>query len=195
MHEALLFGEDHGHDVVLSALLTRLAAEEGIKLKLRSRSVVGGHGRALHELKSFLKELRCGEASLPDLLIVALDANCRGYAERCKEIAAAVADYPGRWVPAVPDPHVERWLLLDGRAFRSILGLGCQAPDQKCDRDRYKLLLSEAVRSADIVPLLGGIEYGEDILKVMDLNRACRVDTSFAHAVRNLRAALRLMEA
>ena len=34
-------------------------------------------------------------------------------------------------VLAVPDPHVERWLLLDGAAFKAAVGHGCDAPDQK----------------------------------------------------------------
>ena len=38
----------------------------------------------------------------------------------------------------VPNPHVERWLLLDGAAFKAAVGHGCDAPDQKCDRGRYK---------------------------------------------------------
>jgi hypothetical protein len=55
----------------------------------------------------------------------------------------------------VPDPHIERWLLLDSQAFKEVLHRGCSAPDQKCDRDRYKLLLDEAVRAAEVEPLLG----------------------------------------
>ena len=39
---------------------------------------------------------------------------------------------------APPDPHVERWLLLDGAAYKAVFGKGCDTPDLKCDRNHYK---------------------------------------------------------
>jgi hypothetical protein len=84
---------------------------------------------------------------------------------------------------------VERWLLLDSQAFKAVLHRGCDAPDQKCDRDRYKQLLDKAVRDAGVEPLLGGVEFAEDILRVMNLDRAGKSDASFAHLLRDLRAA------
>jgi endonuclease YncB( thermonuclease family) len=68
--------------------------------------------------------------------------------------------------------------MLDGAAFKRVLGTGCQAPNQKCERDRYKRLLAEAVRGAGVVPVLGGIEYAEDLVAEMDIAVA-RGDRSF----------------
>ena len=186
MRNVLVFGEDYGHEVVLRTLLDRLAAEYRVPLKVQVRSAVGGHGRMIRELTAFLSELQRGQAALPDLFVVARDANCLGYAKRVKEITAAVKEYQGFLVLAVPDPHVERWLLIDSQAFRQVLGQGCQAPDQKCDRDRYKRLLDTAVRTAGLEPLLGGMEFAEDILSVMNLSRAERADASFAHLLGDL---------
>ena len=87
---------------------------------------------------------------------------------------------------ATPDPHIERWLLLDGSAFKAVFGKGCEAPDQKCDRDRYKQLLIEAIRGTGHLPTLGGIEYAKDILIHMDIHRAARADKSFQRFVEEL---------
>lgn len=188
MSEVLLFGEDYGHEVYLRTLLNRLAAEYQVSLRVQVRSATRGHGHMLNELKAFLKELERGRAALPDLFVVARDANCLGYTECVKQIDVAAAGYQGLLARAVPDPHVERWLLIDPQAFRQVLGRGCKAPDQKCDRDRYKQLLDEAVRAARVEPLLGGLEFAEDIVNVMNLNRAERADASFAHLLRDLRS-------
>ena len=48
---------------------------------------------------------------------------------------------------AIPDPHIERWLLLDSAAFKKVLDKGCSAPTQKCERGLYKRLLLQAVRN------------------------------------------------
>ncbi len=189
MRKVLIFGEDYGHEIVLKTLLKRLEEDYGVPLNVQVRSALGGHGRMLSELKAFLSELQRGQATLPDLFVVARDANCLGYSECAREIGAAVGDYGGSLAKAVPDPHIERWLLIDPQAFRQALGRGCQAPDQKCDRDRYKMLLNAAVRAAGIEPLLGGLEFAEDIVRAMNWIRAEKADDSFSHLLRDLRAA------
>ena len=143
----------------------------------------------LRELAEVATELQRGQTALPDLFVEARDGNCQGHAACARQILEAVQDYSGQVVAAVPDPHVERWLLIDAQAFKKVLGQGCQAPDQKCDRDRYKGLLDAAVRAAGVQPLLGGVEFAEDIISAMTLPRAERADASFASAVRDLRAA------
>ena len=94
-------------------------------------------------------------------------------------------------VLAIPDPHVERWLLLDGAAFKTAVGHGCDAPDQKCDRGRYKKRLIDAVRDAGVTPILGGLEYAEDIVSAMDVSRAAQADRSFARFVDGLAGVFR----
>ena len=88
---------------------------------------------------------------------------------------------------AIPDPHIERWLLLDGAAFKTVFGKGCDAPDQKCDRNRYKQRLIEAIHATGTIPILGGIEYAEDIIQQININRVTQVDRSFRRFVEELR--------
>ncbi|MCW5968029.1 MAG: hypothetical protein KIT57_05915 [Blastocatellales bacterium] len=92
---------------------------------------------------------------------------------------------------AVPDPHLERWLLIDSGAFKKVLGKGCQAPDQKCERDRYKKLLLNAICNAGRTPLIGGLEHTEDIVNAMDLANLKMVDDSFGKLLKALERVLK----
>ena len=187
-HEIAAFGEDNAHRQVVGALVRRLANESGLTVKLDWRSAIGGHGPVVRGLKRYLRDL-ARQGGQPDLIVVATDANCRGLQQRIRDIDVSPAVSPV--VLAVPDPHIERWLLLDGAAFKSVLGRGCDAPDQKCDRGRYKHQLSEAIRVAGVTPRLGGIEFAKDIVQLMDIEAAARADPSLRHFVDALRGHFR----
>ena len=185
MREIALFVEDDAHQQVLGALVRRVATDCNVAVRLDWRSAVGGHGKVVAEFDDYMRDLRRQGSPSPDMIIVATDANCKGLNERAKEIGKP--DAPAPMVLAIPDPHIERWLLLDGAAFKAVLGTGCDAPDQKCDRGRYKQRLIEAIHAAGTTPLLGGIEYAEDIVRAMDIDRASRQDRSFKRFVEDLR--------
>jgi len=123
--------------------------------------------------------------------LVATDANCMGLAERTKMIGAVTEKVGVRIVCAIPDPHIERWLLVDSAAFKAVFGRGCNAPDQKCERARYKKMLIGAIRESGITPSLGGIEYAEDIVNEMDLDRVARNDDSLRRLLGDLDAVFR----
>ncbi|MFZ4439833.1 MAG: DUF4276 family protein [Syntrophales bacterium] len=187
MHKVILFAEDYGHETFIRTLLERLAHEHNTDITILSRSVRGGHGKVISEFQAFLKELNRGREEMPDLLVVATDANCKGYVDRKREIDGVSDKFKQLIVCAIPDPHIERWLLLDSAAFKSIFGRGCKAPDQKCERDRYKRLLSEAVQATGVVPPLGGIEYAEDIVTAMDLGKMENANASLGRFLKDLR--------
>ncbi len=187
MPRIVLFAEDYGHEEFVRSLVKRLALQYDIEVDFTPRSVRGGHGTTIAEFKKFLHDLERDREPLPDVLIVATDANCSRYAKRKKEIDAASKGYQGFIISAIPDPHIERWLLVDASAFRAVLGRGCEAPDQKCDRDRYKDLLRKAMREAGISPPLGGLEYTEDLVNAMDLEHTERMDRSLDRFFKDLR--------
>ena len=186
MREIALFVEDYAHERVIGAIIQKMAEEYGIAVRLHWRSATRGYGRVVREFKQYLRDLNQQGNDLPDLIVIATDANCQGLNERVKEIGNQ--DVPVQMIHAVPDPHIERWLLLDGMAFRSVFGKGCDAPDQKCDRGRYKRSLIEAIHATGTRPTLGGIEYANDIIKEMNINRAAQVDKSFRNFVEKLRS-------
>ena len=189
MHDVALFVEDYAHRQVVGALLRRLADESGLTVRLDWRSAVGGRGRVVQELKRYLNDLTT-QGGHPDLIVVATDANCMGLQRRTRDIDASAAVSPV--VLAIPDPHIERWLLLDGAAFKTVFGKGCDAPDKKCDRGRYKHQLFEAVRATGVVPQLGGVQYADDIVRYMDIDAAARADASLHRFVREVRRVFRL---
>lgn len=195
MRETALFVEDYAHRAVVGALVRRVVREAGVEARFAWRNVSGGAGRVARELREFLNDLdrdapEAPGSRRPDLVIVATDANCRGERERAREILPKDPGRPFPIVLAIPDPHIERWLLLDGAAFRKIFGRGCDAPDSKCARNRYKQMLTRQIAKAGIQPLVGGMEFAEDLVEAMDLERAARADRSLDRFLSNLKHAL-----
>ena len=188
MRDIALFGEDDAHRLFIGPLVKRLARERGVAVRLDWRNAVGGHGKAAAEFRRYLRDLERQGGPPPDLIVVATDANCGGLNARAEEFSA---DAPAPIVHAIPYPHIERWFLLDGAAFKRVFGRGCEAPDSKCERGRYKRLLNEEIRAAGVDPSLGGIEFAEDIVCEINLARATRADRSFARFVDALDAAFR----
>jgi len=190
MHNIAVFVEDFAHEQVLNILLRRLADAAGQPVNLVWGNARNGHGAVVRELKQFLRDIKAGKGSFPDLIIVATDGNCMGYAERRKQITDLTERVSARTICAIPDPHIERWLMIDSAAFKQVFGLGCDAPDQKCDRDRYKSALVQAIRKSGVFPSLGGIEYASDIAKAIDMDRAAIMDNSLRHFITDFRAIL-----
>lgn len=191
MRSIALFVEDSAHQQFLGALLQRLAAESGVAVRLDWRNARRGHGAVVKEFKQYLRDLEMQGGEPPDLIVAASDANCKGLRERTNALRGVTEQDDLRIVFAVPDPHIERWLLVDSGAFKKVFGRGCNAPDQKCERARYKKMLVDAIRESGITPSLGGIEYAEDIVKEMDLDQAARNDTSLQRLLEDLNAVFR----
>jgi hypothetical protein len=195
MREIALFVEDFAHQAFLAALVQRLAAEYGIEVRSDWRNARRGHGAVVKELRQFLYDLQLGRDRLPDLVVVATDANCKGLVERLRQINDVTSHFALRAICAVPDPHIERWLLLDSAAFKSVFGRGCDAPDQKCERARYKKMLVDAIRASGVTPSLGGIEFTDDIVAAMDFNRAAAADASLRKLIDELRGVFQIWQA
>jgi hypothetical protein len=191
MRRISLFAEDRGHEIVLTALVERVLASYEVQAKIQLVSVRGGFGRVQTELDQYVKDLLRFACGLPDLVIVATDANCHGANARRKTFQKVVEPIQPQIIYAIPDPHIERWLLRDPAAFKAALGAPCQTVQQKCGRDRYKKLLIDSVNAAGARPLLGGLEYAEDIVNNMDLNRVDVID-GFGAFLESLHAHVRL---
>ena len=185
MRKIALFVEDYAHRQVIGTLVQRIAAEYGVPIRLDWRNAIGGYPRVVEKLRDYMNDLKRQGTPVYDLVVVATDANCKGLNERVRELKSE--DFSAPVVLAIPDPHIERWLLLDGAAFKAVFGRGCDAPDQKCDRSRYKERLIEAIRASGTAPRLGGIEYAEDIVRHLDIDRVVAADRSFGRFVTELR--------
>jgi len=89
--------------------------------------------------------------------------------------------------------ELERWFLFyfEPRERMRIPNPVKEVRHQKCDRDRYKQLLVEAVRQAGRRPIIRGLEYTADIVWAMDLARVASADPSFARLLEPLQDRIR----
>lgn len=188
MRRVALFVEDFAHEAFLKAMVQRFADVHSVEVAFQPYSVRGGSGKVVRELRQFILDLGCGRRKLPDLLIVGRDANCQGLLKRRQELEPVAGQSGCAVVYAIPDPHIERWLLIDSAAFKTALGHGCQAPQQKCERRLFKRLLLEAVRAAGVTPLLGGIEHTEALVAAMNLQSLESADESLGRLLKDLRS-------
>ncbi len=185
-----LFAEDVAHERLIGALAQRVAAAEGKTVHLRSGSAKGGHPRALAELDLYQRARRSD--SRPDILIVAVDANCTRWAQARRDLLGHVdaSSFPNH-VVACPDPHVERWYLADPPSLHRALGMRTTKRRRKCERNIYKRQLADGLREAGHPVVLGGAEFAQEIVDSMDLFRASRSEPSLKHFLDDLRAVVR----
>jgi hypothetical protein len=190
MPEITLFCEDSFHEQFIGALLRRLEKEYGVAVAPRFLSAREGLPRMHSEFKDFLRDLARDRRSPPDSILVVLDANCLGYNERKQIMERVLETYP-QFQPlvryAIPDPHIERWMLVDPNAFRTVFGRGCTLPALKCAKDEYKRLLRKEIRASGIEPVLGGEEFAEDVVQAMNLGQSER-EPSLGLLLRDLKA-------
>ena len=195
MRNINLFVEDQAHEDFLIALTQRLAGEYSVKINIKAYSVRGGHGRVIRELKQYQRNLQRAREHLPDLIIVGTDGNCKKPPAREREINLVISDdFAHLVISAIPDLHIERWLLLDSAAFRKVFGKGCPTPDQKCERDRYKRLLLNAIYEAGIDPSSADFEYMADLVSEMSLQRMEQTDSSIGRLLEALQRRFRIWQ-
>lgn len=191
MHSVDLFAEDRAHELFVSAIIRRVLSEAGTPITLNVRSAVGGHGRALTELKTYQRAVTKEVAGLvrPDLLVAVIDTNCKGVVQTRNAVAAQMdTTAAAETIVVCPDPHIERWFFADPGAFKQVVGVAHQPGRRKCERGVYKKMLKDAVARAGHTPTLDGLEFALDLVDAMDLHRASRNEPSLADLIDELRA-------
>jgi hypothetical protein len=191
-----LFGEDQAHEAYVGALIRRLLRDAGRDARVRTRSALGGHGRMTTELDALQKAVRGGQSGLdvPDILVVARDANCERFSNARRTIQAHIDRTVFRASAiACPDPHIERWFLADPISFRQVVGAEASAGKRKCIRNLYKRRLADAIRNGGHPVTLGGIEFAIELVEALDLYRAGRNEPSLQHFIEDFRQALVLV--
>jgi len=189
-----LFAEDLAHQELLTPLVERVARAEGRQVHMRVLAARGGHGVAVREFRTYQRaRLRGIGGGLPNLVVVAIDANCRSATEARRRVTRALEpQFADLCVRACPDPHIERWYLADLQAFHEVVGHTPSVPKAKCERDLYKQILTRAVLDAGHPAPLGGIEFARELAEAMDFARAGKSDRSFERFVQDLSGRLRL---
>lgn len=187
------FLEDVAQREFIVALVQQVAINVGLDVTMLTREVrnaSGGKGKAMTELKQFLRDMAKGLISPPPILVIAIDGNCQGYTEKQKEIRqqAQKYKYPGHLICATPDPHIERWYMADPICFQQVTGSSRlpEVPAYKCERGRYKKAMFEAMEKG---LLLGGAEFGAEIAQGMDMYRVQQSDPALGHFIDKLKEA------
>jgi hypothetical protein len=190
----IYFLEDRAQERFIKALVNRVAVDEGVivgSLTHDVRSARGG-SKVIAAFKNFMKEAD-PEATNVLFLVVAIDGNCKGHKDRVRQLDKCIkTDHPfkGKVVYAVPDPHIERWYLMDQRALKMAVGFNKMPalPAYKCKKDYYKQLLNKALEDSDVDSLLGGVEYAERIVEnIHDFDSLIRQNAGFEAFVEGLR--------
>lgn len=186
-----LFMEDQAHEILLVPMVSRIAQEESVDVQCNVRTARGGYPRAFSELDLYLK-YRSLLGLDATMLVVAIDSNCSSFAQTRSEIQNKVGpEHQHLLVTACPDPHIERWYMADLNSFCEVVGHQPDISREKCDRFYYKDRLREAVRGGAHPNILGGIEFGPELVAKMDFYRAGRTDRSLKSFVEDLRGKLR----
>lgn len=186
MYNISLFVEDEAHEDFLTALVQRLADTYQVEVHLLPYSVRGGRGKVINALKRYQQELLHNHEELPHLIIVDMDGNCMRPPAREREINQVLSGFADFAISAIPDPHLERWLLLDSEAFKTVFGSGCLTPDRKCERDRYKRLLMNAIYEVGANPTLVGTQHVADLVSAMNFQRMARRSDSLGRLFKAL---------
>ena len=186
----LCFLEDRAHEAFVCTLIRRIAREESVDVRLEVRSARHG-ARVFSELKRFLMLLKkSGEPLLPgqDVLLVVADAD-RDRKKRVDQLRKAVGqELLDVAVFCIPDPHIEKWYVLDERALEDAAGVRLGGMPGSRQRD-YKLVLKRTVEETGSI--LGGVEYGGDLAESMNLKLAESRDANFKEFLKSLRSQLR----
>ena len=180
-HIIAYFLEDAGQEAIIPPLVKRLIREADKPAETFEHLILNARGgRSISSYQNFLADANRRKHLPADLLIVGSDGNCNGFAKRRDEIKAVAANPPYPIVvTAVPDPHVERWYLLDPSALSKAAGISKMPvlPAHKCAKDYYKQLLRSAFNNSSIIPQLGGTEYGPLVADKMDLYAASKMSS------------------
>jgi hypothetical protein len=207
--KVLYFLEDRGHREFITALTRKIISEvfDGFEVEIiddvrsanpikarhrgedkRTAEYVGGY-------KDYLKDLRKSDSFDYNAFIIVMDGNCNGVSKRVQELSKHVKSddsFCSIVVYAVPDPHIEKWYVMDVMAFKSGVGLDSapELPPEKCERNYYKKFLTTIISNGlGSVPSLGGAEYAEDIVNNIDsIYRFAQLDKGCKKFVNDLRA-------
>lgn len=187
-------------EAFIRAVVLKVAMGVGFyprEVVITTRNSSGGIPAAKASLRNYLRDLDGGREDRPDVLVICMDGDCEGPAERAHEIREMLGTRaaPPCIAIATPDPYVERWYVVQPAAIREALGRGpaaVQVPP-RCSHDVFKELLTQTIESTGTPATLGGYEYADLIVAEMNLHGSATSDRSLMSFVDSLRSCLRML--
>ncbi|MBF2754625.1 MAG: hypothetical protein ISN29_05125 [Gammaproteobacteria bacterium AqS3] len=183
------FGEDACHRIVIGTLIERVAEQMNVEAAIKWHNSIRGQPRVVRELKEYFRDLE-NRGGWPDLIVVVMDANDKGWNKRIRDIPKNASPVPV--VRAIPEPYIESWLMLDNEAFSDLFGKGFQTPKKnfKHNRDFYKHALREAYIQTGSDDDIGVIDIAKKIAPKINLKPASGGNKSLKRFLKELRDAL-----
>lgn len=190
------FLEDAAQEAIIPPLFTRVLRDEEIPdERCEFRTLNSRGGDSIRAYRQFLDEVADGSQTAPDVVVVGSDGNCKGYSVRRDQLRGIDRSRSTTitLITSVPDPHVERWYMLDPQALAKVVGCPVvpAVPAHKCAKDHYKQLLRDAFRGSGVTPPLGGAEYGPGFARHMDLYAASKHEAGFGDYIAQIRSWVR----
>jgi hypothetical protein len=173
------------------SLFNRIILESNKNPKAFDLSVLHSRGgKSISALKAYLRDAKKRGASPSDCVVIGSDANCKGFAKKREMLKSEAADLSLSLITVIPDPHIERWYLIDAQALSTAVGETLQphTPPYKCDKNEYKKRLKDAFLNSTIFPLSGGIEYGPEVASKMNLYKASKEDPGLEDFIKQTKA-------
>lgn len=138
----LYFLEDRAQERFLVSLVERIALGISIPREAIAPDVRSSRGgsRVMGEFEAFARDLRAAGMCGADIIVVGVDGDCDGPEKKARQLKEYVQDtdpFRDVLIYAIPDPHIERWYLLDQEALKRGTGLrqGISPPAYKCEGD------------------------------------------------------------
>ena len=175
-------------------MVERISADMGFEARLDEVSARGGIPSMRAALSYHMDQVATGRIEAADVLLVAQDANRRGFSAISRELRDILetGGYYGTTVLAVPDPYIEAWYLADPQSLQTLTG---SARALRTPRPGSRARLYKAELRAIIAELRGNAGSNNDeftlrIVSAMNLYRAGRNVPSLGNFINELRSAL-----
>lgn len=193
MIKIIYFLEDSMQKDFILSLVNRVAREESVEI-INDVKYASRGSESKKQFWKFVRYLKKSGLQDFDLLIVAIDGNCKGHMEREKEIIKGIKDIDDKLICCIPDPHIERWYLLDLHALKTAVAteLEVQQPPMKCEKDYYKKILGNELKK--VSSLLGGAEYAEKVVENLNFQILEENDKGFKRFIDGLRRHFRILK-
>ena len=175
-------------------MIDRIVADLDIDARSRAVSAHGGIPTMRAALSNHLGLAATGKSAALDILLVAQDANRRGFSAVSGELRDILENggYHGAIVLAIPDPYIEVWYLADPQSLQTLLGAAraLRTPGRGSRGRQYKVELRRVFAESGRDISSGNAEFATEIVSVMNLYRAGRNVPSLGNFINELRSAL-----
>jgi hypothetical protein len=185
-----IFVEDIAQETIIKRIFIRLCEENGLDSnRLDVEVPYSKGGGSIKAMSDYLKDF--GEDNAGDCFVLGSDGNCKGFTKKRNMLEKNVkqSHLLDKTIFAIPDPHIERWYLVDENALSNAVGerVAGNPPGHKCDKGFYKNLLKSSISKTGVIPMQGGAEFGADVGNLMDFYKAGKQDQGLKYFVESVR--------